>query len=309
MNGFTPRKDLAPWAELVGLNDNRPAAWGTDGPWATEPDAVAWGRKSEPPAPRILMRHPELGTWCGYVAVFKGHPLFGKKELSEVREAFAEAGHAPPHGGITFSGEGGGLLRELANPPPAAATDAEREAYAAIVASLTESGKDFWFIGFDCAHGGDLVPAYHELGERAGARYVDLMHARVHCERLGQALSALAGNEPPARIDVVDLGTQDTDPHPATAAVHLLGLSHRTLFRLLQGKAVMINNRALGCFAGPLVITATDTPETFRGDAARIGQNIADGLMMALGAEYGLAEIVPAESGTAIHLEPQEPKP
>lgn len=68
----------------------------------------------------VIKRVPEMLHLCGYIKIPKGHALYGDKD-----EEYGLL-DIPVHGGVTFNGD------------------------------LEEDGG-FW-IGFDCAHAGDLVP-------------------------------------------------------------------------------------------------------------------------------------------------------
>lgn len=76
-----------------------------------------------------LLNRGLMGHWCGYVAIPKTHPLFGKyeDELNKILDA---------PGGVTF-----------ADPP------------FAHICLLNKKDDDLWFIGYDCAHSRDLIPA------------------------------------------------------------------------------------------------------------------------------------------------------
>ena len=88
-----------------------------EGPWIEEVDELEWvdfltGYKC------LVIRHPEVGSLCGYVRVPEGHPLHGKNgdELMDIEV----------HGGVTYSGSRG------------------------------KDGE--WWLGFDCAHYMDYLP-------------------------------------------------------------------------------------------------------------------------------------------------------
>jgi len=69
--------------------------WG-NGPWIGEPDKVQW-QDDNTGLNCIAQRNPDMGHWCGYVAVPMGHPLYGK--------SYHDC-NATVHGGPTFSGPG-----------------------------------------------------------------------------------------------------------------------------------------------------------------------------------------------------------
>lgn len=85
----------------------------------------------------LILRHHELGHLCGYVAVSKGHPCYGK---DSERMPYDDLFPVEVHGGLTFSRVGNG--------------------------DTWPTG--FWWLGFDCAHAWDLVPFMEELKANLG---------------------------------------------------------------------------------------------------------------------------------------------
>jgi hypothetical protein len=77
----------------------------------------------------IIKRIQEMGHLCGYVGIPKSHRFYGKsyRDIEDMADIKV-------HGGLTFSNE--------------FIPDMEKET----------AGRDLWFIGFDCAHAGDLMP-------------------------------------------------------------------------------------------------------------------------------------------------------
>lgn len=71
--------------------------------------------------------HNGMGHRCGYVRVLPGHPWF-EKPYDDVRVAGDEWPEV--HGGLTFADHG--------------------------KTCETHKGEDEWWLGFDCAHAGDL---------------------------------------------------------------------------------------------------------------------------------------------------------
>lgn len=104
-----------------------------DGPWKDEPDRIEWRFLD---MPCLIVRGPS-GALCGYVAVAPGHPWHG-----------VEYGAIDPspavHWGLTYSDrcQAGGKICHVAR---------EGEA------------DDVWWVGFDCAHSGDISPSYLHL--------------------------------------------------------------------------------------------------------------------------------------------------
>ena len=78
--------------------------------------------------PVLIIKHEKMGHLCGYIAVPEGHPCYRKHYDQEPALSLSV------HGGITYS-EG--------HPP------------------MKEGDKQWWWLGFDCAHSGDLVPGYY----------------------------------------------------------------------------------------------------------------------------------------------------
>jgi hypothetical protein len=161
------------------------SAWG-EGPWQDEPDKVEW-RDEATGYPCIAKRaNPDIGVWCGYVAVPPGHPAHGK-DYDDV--------NVDVHGGLTFAG----ACRE----------DAPR---ATAVCHVPKPGEpaDVWWLGFDCGHALDVMPAmlahFRQLHEKTGDPiwqepersdewrpvYRDLAYVQAECARLAEQLAGLA---------------------------------------------------------------------------------------------------------------------
>jgi hypothetical protein len=110
------------------------SSWGA-GSWTNEPDRVEWIDQATGML-CIASRHPEHGSWCGYVAINPAHPLHGK--------SFTEVNLTAHRDRVNFAGR---------------ASDTEN------LLHLTRPGEPelFWWFGFDCAHGGDYCPRLHGL--------------------------------------------------------------------------------------------------------------------------------------------------
>lgn len=109
------------------------AAWG-DGPWQNEPDKKQW----QDPAtglPCLIVRACTSGALCGYVGVAQGHPYYGKGYMDI---------NAYVHGGLTFSDK----------------CDNEAPQCEGICHKADAGEDDVWWLGFDCAHGGDVMPRF-----------------------------------------------------------------------------------------------------------------------------------------------------
>jgi hypothetical protein len=141
-----------------------------NGPWQDEPDRDQW--IDEATGLRCYaVRHPDMGHWCGYVAVPQAHPWFGLGYSEEDDEGREPELHIEVHGGITYADTGKFLG--------------------------TENGSEDWLFGFDCAHAGDYVPG---LGSSALMRskednYRTLQFVRDECARLARQLQGIAQPE------------------------------------------------------------------------------------------------------------------
>lgn len=111
------------------------------GPWDTEVDKKQWVDEATGLACMIRRAGHELGHWCGYVGVPRGHAAYGV----EYDDIGCEV-----HGGLTFSSR------------------CQHGDQATAICHLVEEGEDddVWWLGFDCAHSGDLIPAMRSIGLR-----------------------------------------------------------------------------------------------------------------------------------------------
>ncbi len=104
------------------------------GPWDDEPDKIQW---IDPGTDLdcLIVRNP-MGALCGYVGVPPGHPWHGLG-YGEIEDDI------DVHGGLTFA---------------ASCNENAPEGHG--VCHVPEPGRpaDVWWLGFDCAHSGDVVP-------------------------------------------------------------------------------------------------------------------------------------------------------
>ncbi len=96
------------------------------GPWDQEPDRIDWKHAD---FPCLILRHPHLGSLAGYVAVPPGHRYHGA-------DAYTLDLEVPVV--LCYAGSCSGRICHV--PAPG-------------------EPDDVWWIGFDCAHAGDLMPA------------------------------------------------------------------------------------------------------------------------------------------------------
>jgi len=96
----------------------------------------------------VIFRMPLLGFLNGYVAVPKGHPLFGKDiDDPKIKELDV-------HGGISYSDK---YLRGYELPDK----------------------EELWWFGFDTAHAGDCIPFHPILGENETYRTIEYVTKEV----------------------------------------------------------------------------------------------------------------------------------
>lgn len=105
-----------------------------------------------------LINRNQLGAWCGYVAVTKGHPWF-ERHYNDV--------DANVHGGLTYSEHCQGGVCHV--PAPGAE-------------------DDVWWLGFDCCHCFDVTPALVRLKMSVGPRetYKNIYFALQETKRLAE---------------------------------------------------------------------------------------------------------------------------
>lgn len=122
--------------------------------WLKEPNVKHWIDLATGIECYIL-RHSQLLHLCGYIAVEPGHPWFGID--GETIEP-----HPCVHGGLTYSRD-----HKPENLP---------------------DGK--WWLGFDCAHLGDLVPGAMVRTPEKSDRYRDMKYVTQQCARLAEQAAA-----------------------------------------------------------------------------------------------------------------------
>jgi hypothetical protein len=167
--------------------------WWPDGPWMTEPDKVNW--KTKAGLPGMIVRS-KSGHLCGYVAVAKGHPCYGRDFTSDhERNEDGDPDYDRPianpvhdlrvHGGITYAA-----------------------ACAGAICHVPEPGEpdDVWWLGFDCIHSGDWNPSamapYLRDRRMPGEApwpelYRDISYVTGEVETLAEQLATMTNRVPP----------------------------------------------------------------------------------------------------------------
>jgi hypothetical protein len=145
------------------------SAWGA-GPWQDEPDRVDFVHAGF--ACLANRRGDQLGHWCGYVGVPREHPAYGKSYNDVDVEV---------HGGLNYAHECAG---EICHVPAPGMPD------------------DVWWLGFDCAHAGDLAPGLRATLRRLDIpdiespfirdEYRDVAYVRREIEQLAEQLAAMS---------------------------------------------------------------------------------------------------------------------
>jgi len=143
-----------------------------DKPWLNEPDRVEFKYLGFDCLIQRVTRD-YAGHLCGYVAVTKDHPWFGKV-YDEVE--------VDVHGGLTYS-----------------------RACEGKICHIVANGEDdnVWWFGFDCAHYDDFSPGNIALYEKTGIdlllgegiftrSYKDIKFVENEIKRLARQLKAVA---------------------------------------------------------------------------------------------------------------------
>lgn len=107
--------------------------WQNDGEWINEPDKAQW--IDEKTGLDCLVVRGGSGALCGYVGLPESHKLFGT-DYWDIKEDI------DVHGGLTFA--------DVCGP----SEDPSR----GICHTGGVANKKVWWLGFDCAHSGDICP-------------------------------------------------------------------------------------------------------------------------------------------------------
>lgn len=184
----------------------------TRGPWDKEPDKIQW-QDDATGLPCLIVRGPS-GALCGYVGVATDHPWHGGSY---------DSCDVDVHGGLTFAHGCAEITlekwqkwrerqysrRDEAKKYPIgdAARDLkewakELEDYDAWVVRATSryichvaspgEPDPVWWLGFDCAHSGDVSPSYAGRYERISMHetYKTIGYVENECRNLARQIAA-----------------------------------------------------------------------------------------------------------------------
>jgi len=154
-------KSRASWDTQTRIYKVDKSEW-QEGRWTTETDRMEFEHAG---LTCIVLRN-DSGSLCGYVAVPKGHPLYGD-----------ESPDLHVHGGITFAGQADRRSPRSTAEPLKTAT--------------------LWWFGFDCSHIslGDLVPEMHaRIGEpkKTDLKYLAIGDAHAITCKLADEIASVA---------------------------------------------------------------------------------------------------------------------
>ena len=181
--------------QLYHNPDRRPS---DDGPWNDEADKVAW--VDEETGLGCIMLRQKDGTISGYVSVGPEHPMFGYEA-----DAVPVGVSTSVHGGITYGKacEVNRFAREAWGKPrkeryTVCHTTYVRtvQDYRTVQTTKDEFHEDLWWLGFDTAHPGDLVPNARYGEGRKGDVYRDQSFVYSNCVELARKLKSLVQSDP-----------------------------------------------------------------------------------------------------------------
>ena len=147
------------------------------GEWDGEPDKVQW--KDEATGLDCLAnRQSSGGHWCGYVGLPPGHRFHGK-DYDDVKFDNEDDPYPNVHGGLTFSEE---------------CDEADAPCRGICHVAAPGEPEKLWWLGFDCAHSGDLSPGHikhygsMKFGMDGYERYRALNYVKNECKKLAAQL-------------------------------------------------------------------------------------------------------------------------
>lgn len=132
------------------------------GEWDSEPDRLEF----EHAGLNCVIHRGGSGALCGYVGIPKSHPMHGK----DYDAVHSEMPDLEVHGGLTYANECQGAVCHV----PKEVED-----------------ESLWWLGFDCAHSGDVCPAHLRFHGRMSdyERYKNVDYVRKETECLAEQLA------------------------------------------------------------------------------------------------------------------------
>jgi hypothetical protein len=172
----------------------------TRGPWTAEADKIAW-LDTATGYDCIIRRNPHSGYLCGYVAVERPHPLYGRQADTLVGYGIAA------HEGLSYSAS-----CQVDEPE---ALSICHVSYLGIAESCRtgtvhmERGivlhEEAWWFGFSCDGPGDVLPMSIRVPEPSLSGCNDASYKNEHfvhqeCIRLAAQLKAIAEGRDPQSV-------------------------------------------------------------------------------------------------------------
>lgn len=136
----------------------------------------------------LIVRSPYMGNLNGYIGVPKGNIFYEGELYSRDSSVFD---NLRVHGGITFSDYGSNMKK---------------------ICHFKSMREEYWYIGFDCGHAGDLVPRFVNLNSEIPGlnlnpsfmgTYKDMKYVEKQIRRLGQQVLD------PSMIDKIEFNIDD----------------------------------------------------------------------------------------------------
>lgn len=135
-----------------------------EGQWNSEPDKLQWIDEATG-LDCLIVRAPHSGHLCGYVGVPEGHKLFGKDDQDV---------EVTVHGGLTFSGK---------------CNESDKE-HGICHRPFPGRPDHVWWLGFDCAHLGDISPeSIRRFDTDYHATYKTVHYVKGQCRELAKQLA------------------------------------------------------------------------------------------------------------------------
>lgn len=162
------------------------------GPWQSEPDKVQY-RDETTGFPCLIVRGPS-GALCGYVGVSPGHPWHGV-DYNGVMVGDDE--YVDVHWGLTYADK------------CQHSTDPSQH-----ICHIPAPGEpdDVWWLGFDCAHSGDLTELKRSYGYACITdTYRDIGFVEGECRKLARQAGQVAasGIEAATAVETVQQGSTE----------------------------------------------------------------------------------------------------